>query len=187
MAMESVFSHNLWGERGLGRVGHGGFWRCRKSLTPWPAVTSSGSGNIPGVPADQNLHDHSVQAQLRCVSGSHVSTKLTNSHVLLIIFFYPFLTFGVSCCVEQFASVSSSSFNIFCFLKKRSTGDGGTKWMFKVVMLFRKQCIESEKLFGFLKEPVDRATSTASKKDSRGVSVWPLYRWGSSNIAHIRG
>lgn len=56
--------------------------------------------------------------------------------------------------------------------------------MSKVVLLFRKQCIESEKLFDFLKDLVDRATSTASKKDNRGVSVWPLYRYGAP---HIRG
>ncbi|XP_011618542.1 dr1-associated corepressor isoform X2 [Takifugu rubripes] len=41
-----------------------------------------------------------------------------------------------------------------------------------------KQCIESEKLFDFLKDLVDQATSTASKKDNRGVSVWPIYRPG---------
>lgn len=50
--------------------------------------------------------------------------------------------------------------------------------MSKVMLLFRKQCIESEKLFDFLKDLVDRATSTASKKDNRGVSVWPIYRYG---------
>lgn len=45
-----------------------------------------------------------------------------------------------------------------------------------LLLLFRKQCIESEKLFDFLKDPVDRATSMASKKDNRDVSMWPLYR-----------
>ncbi|KAM8736909.1 dr1-associated corepressor isoform X2 [Acanthopagrus latus] len=39
-----------------------------------------------------------------------------------------------------------------------------------------KQCIESEKLFDFLRDLVERATSTASQKDNRGVSMWPLYR-----------
>lgn len=48
--------------------------------------------------------------------------------------------------------------------------------MSKVMLLFRKQCIESEKLFDFLKDSVDRATSMESKKDNRGVSAWPLYR-----------
>ncbi|XP_029350244.1 dr1-associated corepressor isoform X2 [Echeneis naucrates] len=37
-----------------------------------------------------------------------------------------------------------------------------------------KQCIESEKLFHFLKDLVER--TTAAQKDNRGMSVWPLYR-----------
>ncbi|KAM3595439.1 uncharacterized protein V6R79_023540 [Siganus canaliculatus] len=40
----------------------------------------------------------------------------------------------------------------------------------------QKQCIESEKLFDFLKDLVEQATSTASQKDTRRISVWPLYR-----------
>ncbi|XP_042244748.1 dr1-associated corepressor [Thunnus albacares] len=39
-----------------------------------------------------------------------------------------------------------------------------------------KQCIESEKLFHFLKDLVERTTSTAAQKDNRGLSMWPLYR-----------
>ncbi|XP_028252038.1 dr1-associated corepressor isoform X3 [Parambassis ranga] len=39
-----------------------------------------------------------------------------------------------------------------------------------------KQCIESEKLFHFLKDLVERATSTVAQKDTRGMSMWPLYR-----------
>ncbi|CAJ1074676.1 dr1-associated corepressor isoform X2 [Xyrichtys novacula] len=39
-----------------------------------------------------------------------------------------------------------------------------------------KQCIESEKLFHFLKDLVERATTTASQKDSKGMDIWPLYR-----------
>ncbi|XP_073339101.1 dr1-associated corepressor isoform X2 [Pagrus major] len=39
-----------------------------------------------------------------------------------------------------------------------------------------KQCIESEKLFDFLRDLVERATSTAGQKDNRGISMWPLYR-----------
>ncbi|XP_070699084.1 dr1-associated corepressor [Pempheris klunzingeri] len=39
-----------------------------------------------------------------------------------------------------------------------------------------KQCIESEKLFDFLKDLAERATTTAGQKDSRGISMWPLYR-----------
>ncbi|XP_071353761.1 dr1-associated corepressor [Trachinotus anak] len=39
-----------------------------------------------------------------------------------------------------------------------------------------KQCIESEKLFHFLKDLAERATSTAAQKDNRGMSIWPLYR-----------
>ncbi|XP_008276503.1 dr1-associated corepressor [Stegastes partitus] len=40
-----------------------------------------------------------------------------------------------------------------------------------------KQCIESEKLFHFLRDSVDRASTTAAQKDGRGLSMWPLYRW----------
>ncbi|KAG7510265.1 dr1-associated corepressor-like isoform X1 [Solea senegalensis] len=39
-----------------------------------------------------------------------------------------------------------------------------------------KQCIESEKLFYFLKELTERATTTAAQRDNRGMSMWPLYR-----------
>ncbi|XP_051248886.1 dr1-associated corepressor [Dicentrarchus labrax] len=39
-----------------------------------------------------------------------------------------------------------------------------------------KQCIESEKLFDFLKDLVEQATSPAGQKDNRGTSMWPLYR-----------
>lgn len=39
-----------------------------------------------------------------------------------------------------------------------------------------KQCIESEKLFDFLRDLVERATSTAGQRDNRGMSMWPLYR-----------
>ncbi|XP_010745959.2 dr1-associated corepressor [Larimichthys crocea] len=39
-----------------------------------------------------------------------------------------------------------------------------------------KQCIESEKLFDFLKDLAEQATSTASQKDNRGMNMWPLYR-----------
>ncbi|KAM9842041.1 dr1-associated corepressor [Aulostomus maculatus] len=38
-----------------------------------------------------------------------------------------------------------------------------------------KQCIESEKLFHFLKDLAEQATFTAAQKDNRGLSVWPLY------------
>ncbi|XP_026151608.1 dr1-associated corepressor isoform X2 [Mastacembelus armatus] len=41
-----------------------------------------------------------------------------------------------------------------------------------------KQCIESEKLFHFLKELVESATSTATQKDKRALNMWPLYRCG---------
>uniref|UniRef100_A0A3Q3XLT3 Transcription factor CBF/NF-Y/archaeal histone domain-containing protein n=1 Tax=Mola mola TaxID=94237 RepID=A0A3Q3XLT3_MOLML len=44
-----------------------------------------------------------------------------------------------------------------------------------VLSVAHKQCIESEKLFDFLKDLVEGATSTANKKDSRAMSVWPLY------------
>nr|XP_020505360.1 dr1-associated corepressor-like [Labrus bergylta]XP_020517083.1 dr1-associated corepressor-like [Labrus bergylta] len=39
-----------------------------------------------------------------------------------------------------------------------------------------KQCIESERLFHFLKDLAERATSTAGQKDNRGMNMWPLYR-----------
>ncbi|XP_030575452.1 dr1-associated corepressor [Archocentrus centrarchus] len=39
-----------------------------------------------------------------------------------------------------------------------------------------KQCIESEKLFHFLKDLVAQPTPTAAQKDNRGMSMWPLYR-----------
>ncbi|KAL3049489.1 hypothetical protein OYC64_008860 [Pagothenia borchgrevinki] len=38
-----------------------------------------------------------------------------------------------------------------------------------------KQCIESEKLFHFLRDLVERPSS-AGQKDARGLSLWPLYR-----------
>ncbi|KAM9341100.1 dr1-associated corepressor [Symphorus nematophorus] len=46
-----------------------------------------------------------------------------------------------------------------------------------------KQCIESEKLFDFLKDLVERATTTAGQKDNRGVSMWPLYRTRRNEIS----
>ncbi|XP_070834765.1 dr1-associated corepressor [Chaetodon auriga] len=46
-----------------------------------------------------------------------------------------------------------------------------------------KQCIESEKLFDFLKDLVERATSTAAQKDNRGMSMWPLYRTRRHDIS----
>ncbi|XP_041827097.1 dr1-associated corepressor [Melanotaenia boesemani] len=39
-----------------------------------------------------------------------------------------------------------------------------------------KQCIESEKLFHFLTDLVEGATSMTTQKDNRGMSMWPLYR-----------
>uniref|UniRef100_A0A3B5BCL9 Dr1-associated corepressor-like n=1 Tax=Stegastes partitus TaxID=144197 RepID=A0A3B5BCL9_9TELE len=44
-----------------------------------------------------------------------------------------------------------------------------------VVSVAHKQCIESEKLFHFLRDSVDRASTTAAQKDGRGLSMWPLY------------
>ncbi|XP_044022741.1 dr1-associated corepressor isoform X1 [Siniperca chuatsi] len=46
-----------------------------------------------------------------------------------------------------------------------------------------KQCIESEKLFHFLKDLAEQATSTAGQKDNRGMSVWPLYRTRQHDIS----
>ncbi|XP_061600263.1 dr1-associated corepressor [Cololabis saira] len=39
-----------------------------------------------------------------------------------------------------------------------------------------RQCIESERLFHFLKDMVEGATATAAQKDNQGMSMWPLYR-----------
>ncbi|XP_016520312.1 dr1-associated corepressor-like isoform X2 [Poecilia formosa] len=48
-----------------------------------------------------------------------------------------------------------------------------------------KQCIESEKLFHFLKDLAEGATSTATQKDNRGLSVWPpIHRSRSSTSAY---
>ncbi|XP_074548452.1 dr1-associated corepressor [Halichoeres trimaculatus] len=46
-----------------------------------------------------------------------------------------------------------------------------------------KQCIESEKLFHFLKDLAERATSTASQKDNRGMNMWPLYRTRRQDVS----
>ncbi|XP_056867846.1 uncharacterized protein LOC130513194 isoform X2 [Takifugu flavidus] len=113
-------------------------------------MTSSSSGNIPEVPADQNLHDNRVKAQHYCVCGSYVSiSELWTRHTTLC--------FTLNLCF--------SFVYFWCDL-------------LHVEVCVWKQCIESEKLFDFLKDLVDQATSTASKKDNRGVSVWPIYRPG---------
>ncbi|KAM4625250.1 dr1-associated corepressor [Polymixia lowei] len=39
-----------------------------------------------------------------------------------------------------------------------------------------KQNIEAEKLFHFLKELAEHATSMATQRDNRGLNIWPLYR-----------
>nr|XP_033499197.1 uncharacterized protein LOC117267409 isoform X2 [Epinephelus lanceolatus] len=44
------------------------------------------------------------------------------------------------------------------------------------ISVLKKQCIDSEKLFDFLKDLAERATSMAAQKDTRGLSMWPLYR-----------
>ncbi|XP_034433425.1 dr1-associated corepressor [Hippoglossus hippoglossus] len=46
-----------------------------------------------------------------------------------------------------------------------------------------KQCIESEKLFHFLKELAEQATSTTAQRDNRGLSMWPLYRTKQSELS----
>ncbi|XP_047202089.1 dr1-associated corepressor isoform X1 [Girardinichthys multiradiatus] len=46
-----------------------------------------------------------------------------------------------------------------------------------------KQCIESEKIFHFLKDLAEGATSTATQKDNRGMSMWPIYRTKNNNIS----
>ncbi|XP_061890945.1 dr1-associated corepressor-like isoform X2 [Entelurus aequoreus] len=39
-----------------------------------------------------------------------------------------------------------------------------------------KQCIESEKLFHFLKDLAERASFPTTQEDNRGLHVWPMYR-----------
>ncbi|XP_074465917.1 dr1-associated corepressor isoform X1 [Sebastes fasciatus] len=51
-----------------------------------------------------------------------------------------------------------------------------SKFSAVVSLAHMKQCIESEKLFHFLKDLAERATSTPGQKDNRGMSMWPLYR-----------
>uniref|UniRef100_A0A3P8S290 Transcription factor CBF/NF-Y/archaeal histone domain-containing protein n=1 Tax=Amphiprion percula TaxID=161767 RepID=A0A3P8S290_AMPPE len=41
-----------------------------------------------------------------------------------------------------------------------------------VVSIAHKQCIESEKLFHFLKDLAERTSTTAAQKDNRGMNVW---------------
>ncbi|XP_015233949.1 PREDICTED: dr1-associated corepressor-like [Cyprinodon variegatus] len=50
-----------------------------------------------------------------------------------------------------------------------------------------KQCIESEKLFHFLKDLAEGTTSTATQKDNRGMNIWPLYRTKRNKIAVSSG
>ncbi|XP_031136325.1 uncharacterized protein LOC116036801 isoform X3 [Sander lucioperca] len=47
----------------------------------------------------------------------------------------------------------------------------------------RKQCIESEEHFHFLRDRAERATSKASQKDKRGMSMWPMYRTNWHDIS----
>nr|XP_033499196.1 uncharacterized protein LOC117267409 isoform X1 [Epinephelus lanceolatus] len=51
-----------------------------------------------------------------------------------------------------------------------------SKFSAVVSVAHMKQCIDSEKLFDFLKDLAERATSMAAQKDTRGLSMWPLYR-----------
>ncbi|XP_062413329.1 dr1-associated corepressor isoform X1 [Pungitius pungitius] len=39
-----------------------------------------------------------------------------------------------------------------------------------------KQCVESEKLFHFLTELVERAPSPAGRQEDAGMSMWPMFR-----------
>ncbi|CAL8273774.1 unnamed protein product [Merluccius merluccius] len=45
-----------------------------------------------------------------------------------------------------------------------------------VLLSHMKQCIESEKLFHFLNELAESATSLAAHRDARTLSMWSLYR-----------
>ncbi|XP_023807524.1 dr1-associated corepressor [Oryzias latipes] len=46
-----------------------------------------------------------------------------------------------------------------------------------------KQCIESEKLFHFLKDLVEGATSAAAQKNDRGTGIWPLFRYKGQEVS----
>ncbi|XP_061742768.1 dr1-associated corepressor isoform X3 [Nerophis ophidion] len=46
-----------------------------------------------------------------------------------------------------------------------------------------KQCIESEKLFHFLKDLAERASFPTTQEDNRGLHVRPVYRSRSSSSA----
>ncbi|XP_031136326.1 dr1-associated corepressor homolog isoform X4 [Sander lucioperca] len=54
-----------------------------------------------------------------------------------------------------------------------------------ICILFKpvKQCIESEEHFHFLRDRAERATSKASQKDKRGMSMWPMYRTNWHDIS----
>ncbi|KAM8915415.1 dr1-associated corepressor isoform 2-T3 [Spinachia spinachia] len=39
-----------------------------------------------------------------------------------------------------------------------------------------KQCVESEKLFHFLEDVVERAPSAAGRKEDAGMSMWPMFK-----------
>ncbi|XP_077945414.1 dr1-associated corepressor isoform X3 [Gasterosteus aculeatus] len=45
-----------------------------------------------------------------------------------------------------------------------------------VVFPRRKQCVESEKLFHFLKELVERSPCPAGRREDAAMSMWPMFR-----------
>lgn len=50
-----------------------------------------------------------------------------------------------------------------------------------VSLAHMRQCVESERMFHFLKDLLER-TSATQQKDSKNMSIWPLYRTSHHEI-----
>lgn len=50
-----------------------------------------------------------------------------------------------------------------------------------VDVIHRKQCIDTEKLFDFLKDLAEEFTVPASQRDSRAKGKWPAQKWRASS------
>ncbi|XP_029973143.1 dr1-associated corepressor [Salarias fasciatus] len=51
-----------------------------------------------------------------------------------------------------------------------------------VLVAHMRQCIESEKVFHFLRELAQRGKSAAAPGDKRGMNIWSFYREGRQEI-----
>ncbi|XP_029981900.1 dr1-associated corepressor isoform X2 [Sphaeramia orbicularis] len=58
-----------------------------------------------------------------------------------------------------------------------------SKFSTVVSLAHMKQCIESEKLFHFLKDLVEKGTSTGTQTDNKAMSIWPLYRMTHHDVS----